>query len=197
MVKASALGTKLQVVSRVARRFLLRSRRLAGVVRALAVVSMLGVGSCSSASQANGDASGNWAVTEAEIYLSAMDSLLAGRFPKDSVWFVADTIYWWPMSGPRPHLALEETSAALRIIGREQGRSIVIVPLDEAIAHDGSRRVPGPLVILGPIDMLNQDGAQFRVNLYLGLHGQELNRFRCRRLGGKWRVVEVSHERAT
>jgi len=164
---------------------------------ALALACLVGVASCSSKAPSNGDSSGDWGAAPAEIYLSALDTVLAGRFSSDSAWYVADTIYWWPLSGPRPHLALEGTSHLLGVIGREQGRRIVIVPLRDAIGEDGTRRVPGPLVILGPIDMLSWDGAEFRVNLYLGVHGQELYRLRCQRVGTNWRVVNMLTELST
>lgn len=139
----------------------------------------------------------NWATVEAEIYYSGLDTLLARRFADDTVWYVVDTLYWWPFAARRPSVALEATSINLIAIGRERGRRIRLVTFQEAIARNGTRRLAGPVVILGPIDMLGEDHALFRLNIYLGLNAQELRRLRCRRLGGRWTVVEESPEVAS
>jgi hypothetical protein len=134
---------------------------------------------------------------QAEIYFSAMDTMLSQRFPSDSAWYVADTIYWQPLLFTAPHVSLEDAPAALEQIGRERHRNITLVELQKAIARNGVRVVHGPLVIFGPIDMLGEDDALFRVNLYLGLNGQELTRVRSRLVDGRWRVVEISLESST
>jgi hypothetical protein len=139
----------------------------------------------------------NWGTVEAEIYFSGLDTLLAQRFADDTVWYVVDTLYWWPFVARRPRVGLEATSINLTAIGRERGRRIRLVTFDEAIAQNGTRRLAGPVVILGPIDMLGEDHALFRLNLYLGLNGQELRRLRCRRVGDRWTVVEDAPEVAS
>lgn len=138
----------------------------------------------------------NWGMVEAEVYFSALDTLLAKRFPSETR-YVADSVYWWPLAARHPNVPLEAAPPALRAVGRAGGRTISYVAFNQAVAEDGSRLVQGPVVLLGPIDMLGEDHALFRVNLYLGLNGQELNRVRARRIAGRWKVVEIAPEVAT
>lgn len=135
----------------------------------------------------------NWGMVEAEIYFSAMDTLVAKQ-ERDGKWFVADSIYWWPLAVPRPRVSLEATPVGLSAVGRENKREITLIPFQKGVATDGARLVVGPLLILGPIDMIGEDEALFRVNLYLGRNGQELNRVRSKLVNGRWTVVEISPE---
>ena len=139
----------------------------------------------------------NWSMVEAEIYFAALDSLLTQRFAPDSAWEVIDTVYWWPLANPRPRVPLEETPVALRQVGRESRRVVTLTAFEDAVSRDGAPRSSGPVVIFGPIDMVGENQALFRVNVYLGVHGQELSRVRCQRINGAWKVIEVAPEVST
>ena len=136
----------------------------------------------------------NWGTIEAEIYFAVLDSLLSRRYGGDSVWYVVDSIYWWPLGTPRPRLGLEGTPAALLVVARERERAVDLVSYDQAIDSDGARRVPGPVVIFGPIDMYGSNEALLRFNLYLGLNGQEMSRIRTTLSPDGWEIVEIAPE---
>jgi hypothetical protein len=139
----------------------------------------------------------DWSMVQAEIYFAALDTLLTRRFASDTIWHVVDAIYWWPLAVRLPQVRLEDTPVGLPVVGRENGRTIDLVSFQDGVAPDGRPRFAGPIMVLGPIDMLGENDALFRVNLYLGPNGQELRRMRCRLVDGKWRVVEAAPEVST
>lgn len=145
----------------------------------------------------------NWRVVEAEVYYSAIDSVIGGPtfrlggFQTDTV-HVLDTVIWYPLQvDQRFEAALEPVTPALPLIAGRAGRFIRFVSRDQAFSANGGIRTSSPVLIYGPIDMAGDDVAIFRLNVYGGLNAQEMARYRVRLAEGEWSVVEVMPEAAS
>jgi hypothetical protein len=85
----------------------------------------------------------------------------------------------------------------LVVLALAEGYQISFYAWEDAFTHEGVSRLNQPILVLGPIDFLDQDRALFRMTVTEGVQTQTQYRVLCELVDGKWVVVERGVEELT